>query len=70
MKVFWRVMSYLKLYWKSQVVAYLCMLGLTGVALVTPQIIRTVIDKGIEEGNMTVIGTQVLILLGLTVIHL
>lgn len=69
MKVFWRVMSYLKLYWKSQVVAYLCMLGLTGVALVTPQIIRTVIDKGIEEGNMTVIGTQVMILLGLTAIR-
>ncbi|MHB1319373.1 MAG: ABC transporter ATP-binding protein [Anaerolineae bacterium] len=69
MKVFWRVMSYLKLYWKSQVVAYLCMLGLTGVALVTPQIIRTVIDQGIEEGDMRVIGTQVIFLLALTALR-
>ena len=69
MKVFLRVLSYLKLYWKSSVVAYLSMLGLTGVALVTPQIIRTVIDQGIEKGDMQVIGRQVLLLVGLTAIR-
>jgi ATP-binding cassette subfamily B multidrug efflux pump len=69
MKVFWRVMSYLKLYWASTAVAYVCMLGLTGVALVTPQIIRTVIDQGIDKGNLQVVARQVFLLLGLTAVR-
>jgi ATP-binding cassette subfamily B multidrug efflux pump len=69
MKVFWRVMSYLKLYWASTVVAYVCMLGLTGVALVTPQIIRTVIDQGIDKGDLQVVARQVFLLLGLTAVR-
>jgi len=66
MKVLLRVLSYLKLYWRSQLVAFLCMLGLSAVALVTPQVIRTVIDKGIAVGDLTVIGQQVLLLVVLT----
>jgi len=66
MKVLLRVLSYLKLYWRSQLVALLCMLGLSAVALVTPQVIRTVIDKGIAVGDLTVIGQQVLLLVVLT----
>jgi len=69
MKIFWRVISYLKPYWFSQVVAYVCMLGLTGVALVIPKITQTVIDGGILAGNMDVIAQQVLYLLTLTALR-
>lgn len=69
MKVFWRVLSYLKPYWLSQTVAYLCMLALTGVALAAPRITQAVIDQGILAGDMKVIGQQVLYLVILTALR-
>ncbi|MGI6367027.1 MAG: ABC transporter ATP-binding protein [Anaerolineae bacterium] len=69
MKVFWRVIGYLKPYWFSQVVAYLCMLALSAVALLLPKITQTVIDKGILVGDMVVIGQQVLYLVMLTALR-
>lgn len=65
MKTFSRLMKYMLRFWPKQLFAYLCMLGIAGVALVTPQIIRRVIDIGIAEADLDVLGTSVLLLLGL-----
>jgi ATP-binding cassette, subfamily B, multidrug efflux pump len=69
MKTFVRVMSYLKRYWRYQVLAYVCMFGITGVSLYLPQIIRNVVDVGITQGDLQALGNAVLLLLGLTILR-
>ncbi len=69
MKIFWRVMGYLRPYWPYQVFAYTCMLGITGVSLYMPQIIRKVVDEGIAQGDLQALATSVALLLGLTLLR-
>lgn len=66
MKTFWRLMRYVRLYWWQEILAYGCMLGITGVSLYMPQIIRRVVDEGIEQGNFQILGISVFLLLALT----
>ncbi len=69
MKTFWRILRYLKPYWPYQVLAYACMLGITGVSLYMPQIIRKVVDEGISQANLQVLTSSVLLLVGLTLLR-
>ena len=66
MNVYMRVLGYLRPYWLLQVVAYLAMLGINGVILYRPQLIRRVVDVGIGEGNLDALGTSVVLIVGLT----
>ncbi len=69
MKTVLRVLGYMRTYWLREVVAYLCMLGINGVRLITPQLTRTVIDIGIGEGQIDVLRTTVMLLLGAIVVQ-
>ncbi len=66
MKALVRVMGYMRPFWRSVVVAYIC-LGLTTVArLVTPQLIGRIVDVGITQNRTDVLLQSVLYLLGIT----
>jgi len=67
MKTVWRVFRYIRPYWVRQAVAYLCMLGINGLRLMMPLLIRTVVDVGIGQGRTDVLGRSVLMLLGVVV---
>jgi ATP-binding cassette, subfamily B, multidrug efflux pump len=60
-------LSRLRPYWRITAIAYLCMLAVTGLALLIPQFIRYIIDEGIDKGNLALLTRSVLALLGLTV---
>lgn len=63
MKVTLRVFGYMRSFWLSEVAAYLCMLGINGVRLATPQLIRSVVDVGIRQGQSDVLLANVVLLL-------
>lgn len=64
-----RVFGYMRSFWLSELIAYLCMLAINGIRLITPQIIRTVVDVGIGENQPDVLTNSVLLLLGATLIR-
>lgn len=51
MKHLWRLRTYLKPYWKQVILALVLLLGLTGLSLIIPTIIRYVIDIGLTRGD-------------------
>ena len=61
--VLWRCFSYLRPYWKISASAYLAMLGILGLNLVIPQLVRAIIDRGIRMGEHGWLGQGVLALL-------
>ena len=63
-----RAFLYLKPYWKLIAVAYLAMLAMQGLNILLPQIIRWIIDEGIDQGNLSLLGWSVAGLLGLTLL--
>jgi len=69
MRIYLRVLSYMREYWIPQIVAYLCMLGINGVLLVSPQITRRIVDVGIGEQRLDVLATMSLALLGVTILR-
>jgi len=66
MKVLLRVFSYMRRYRLSVVAACVCMLGIAGVRLIRPQLIRTVVDVGIGENQPGVLAQSAGLLLALT----
>ncbi len=69
MKVLLRVFSYMRRYRLSVVVACVCMLGIAGVRLIRPQLIRTVVDVGIGENQPDVLAQSAGLLLALTAVQ-
>jgi ATP-binding cassette subfamily B protein len=62
-------MSYLRPYWWFVVGAYLALLVINGITLAIPLLIRTIIDDGIAKGDMGVILSRVLLLVGLALVR-
>ncbi len=69
MRLYWRVLKYMREYWVPQAVAYLCMLAINGVLILSPQITRRIIDVGIGKQQMDVLAWMSLALVGLTVLR-
>ncbi len=69
MKVTLRIFGYMRTFWLSEVAAYLCMLGINGIRLLTPQLTRTVVDVGIKGNRPDVLLNSVLLLLAATAIQ-
>lgn len=69
MKSYWRVIRYMRPFLVSEVVAYGCMLLINGARLLSPQIIKTIIDVGIDQSRTDILIQSVLILLGITVVQ-
>jgi ATP-binding cassette subfamily B protein len=68
-QVIGRCLSYLRPYWPRAAGAFLLRIMLTGLTIVIPQIMRTMIDHGIREAQIDVIERNVLALLGLVAVR-
>ncbi len=66
MNVYKRILAYLRPYWHVEVLAYLAMLGISGVLLYRPKLIQQVIDQGIGQGELNVLSRSVLLIVVLT----
>jgi ATP-binding cassette subfamily B protein len=64
----WRSYQYLKPYWKITLSAYLTLVVMIGLNLAIPQLIRWMIDSGIHNGNLQLLGIGVLALLSLSLV--
>ena len=64
-----RCFSYLKPYWPQAAGAYLALLCTIGIALVTPQFIRWIIDSGINNHDPRLLVLSVLGLLAITFVR-
>jgi len=67
-RLLWRVYAYLKPYSWLTIIAYLSLLGILGLNLVMPQIIRQMIDQGIDSQETSSLVWGALALLGITVV--
>jgi len=67
--VLWRCYGYMRPYWLTSLGAYLSTLGITLLTVLTPQLIRWIIDQGIGEKNIPLLVSSVLLLLGITVVR-
>lgn len=61
-----RSMGYLRPYWRLTVGAYVIVLTMNLLAMVTPQFFRWIVDEGIAKQRTDLLGQAVLALLGLT----
>ncbi len=67
-QILWRCYSHLRPYGWQVAGAYLFLLGINGLALVIPQVVRRIVDRGIRGGDPDLLGWLVLALLGLTLL--
>jgi ABC-type multidrug transport system fused ATPase/permease subunit len=67
-RVLARCLGYLRPYWRLTAGAYLFLLAINTLALVIPQFIRWIVDRGIRGQETHLLGWSVLALLGLTLI--
>jgi ATP-binding cassette subfamily B multidrug efflux pump len=66
--ILWRCFRYLRPYWVTTAGTYGAMLLLTTLALVTPQLIRWIVDHGIREQNLPLLTWSTIGLLVLTLV--
>lgn len=65
----WRILSYLRPYWRISVLAVLMLVASVIVELTIPQLIQRIIDQGIGQGNMEVIVNTTALMIGLAFIE-
>lgn len=51
----WRALGYLRTYWHTTLGAFISLLIVTVTSLISPQLLRIVIDDGISKGNLAII---------------
>lgn len=66
-RIIGRCLSYLRPYWVRATGAFVLRLVLTGLTVVIPQLMRTMVDRGIREGQIDVIRWGVWAMLGLVI---
>jgi len=68
LRLLWRAYGYLRPYRFQAIGVYLLMLLIIAASMVVPQLIRWIVDAGIGQGDMRLLGRAVLALLGLTLV--
>ncbi|MGD8474880.1 MAG: ABC transporter transmembrane domain-containing protein, partial [Anaerolineae bacterium] len=63
-----RCYRYLRPYWRITGAAYVLLVAITGLSLLVPQLIRSIVDRGIEGGETGVLSWMVMALLGVTLL--
>lgn len=64
----WRCYRYLRPYARRTAWAYVLLLGIIGLSLAVPQVMRWIVDRGIKGGDTRMLGWAVLGMLGLTLL--
>ncbi|MBN1138522.1 MAG: ABC transporter ATP-binding protein [Anaerolineae bacterium] len=67
-RILFRCLGYLQPYRRRVAGTYAVMAGITVLALIIPQFIRWIVDRGIGGGEIALLGWSVLALLGLTLL--
>jgi len=67
-RVLVRCLGYLRPYWRLTAGGYLSLLAINALALIIPQFIRWIVDRGIQGQDARLLGWSVLTLLGLTLL--
>lgn len=65
----WRLLGYLKPYWKQTLAGYFSMTAATILALIIPRIIAEAIDIGLETGEVTALYLAAAIILGIGIVR-
>jgi ATP-binding cassette, subfamily B, multidrug efflux pump len=65
----WRCFKYLRPHWLYALGGYVLLFIINGLSLVNPQLIRGVVDRGIEDRDLTYLSWMVAALLGLTILQ-
>src|SRR6202051_2931410 len=65
----WRALRYLRKYWGTTLGAFLSLLIVTATNLLSPQLLRLVIDQGISAQHLSVILFASLGLLGVAIVR-
>ncbi|MBC8447496.1 MAG: ABC transporter ATP-binding protein [Chloroflexi bacterium] len=66
--VLWRCYGYLRPYWRLTAAAYLALLGIMGLSLAIPQVIRWIVDRGIRGQDTWLLTWSVVALIGLMLV--
>ncbi|MBI2864198.1 MAG: ABC transporter ATP-binding protein [Chloroflexi bacterium] len=65
MATLWRLVKFLKPYWKAVALAYLCLFAATGLTIVVPAIIQRVIDLGIIGGDHALLAVAAIVVVAI-----
>jgi len=68
-KTIWRIVTWMKPYVTREVLAYVTVLVINALRVLTPQIIRRMVDEGIEAANFGWLGILSLALIGLSILQ-
>ncbi len=68
-RVLLRCFGFLRPYWKLTAGGYLALLFATGLSLATPQFIRWIIDSGIRNADLRLLGGAIILLLAFTALR-
>ncbi len=69
LRILRRALGYLRPYWRLTVFGYITLLGVTGLTLTIPQLIRRAVDEGIRGQNTQALAVMVLAVLGLALLR-
>ncbi|MGC9522469.1 MAG: ABC transporter ATP-binding protein [Anaerolineae bacterium] len=69
LQILLRCFGYLKPHWRVAAGGYLLLFVINGLAIINPQFIRGIIDRGVAQRDLTYLNWSVLALLGLTLLQ-
>ena len=67
-RILLRCYRYLRPYWLPTLGGYLLLVAITGLSLLIPQLFRTIVDRGIDGGDTSLLTWAVMALLGVTLL--
>ncbi len=70
MRILWRLLSYLKPYWRRAVVTYFCLLTTMALGLIIPWLIKQVIDVGLAGEQSHFLILAALAMIGISLIKI
>ncbi|MEM8536043.1 MAG: ABC transporter ATP-binding protein, partial [Chloroflexota bacterium] len=65
----WRAVTYLRAQWRTTLGAFMSLIFVSSLTLVSPWIIQIIIDQGIEAQSLTVVWIASLVLLGVALVR-
>ncbi len=66
-QILWRCYGYLRPHWLLSLGGYLLLFAINGLSLLSPQLMRGIVDRGIENKDLQYLSLMVLALVGLSV---
>ncbi len=66
-RILWRCFQYLRPHWRYALGGYVLLFAINAISLINPQLIREIVDRGIEHRDVTYLSWMVAALLGLSI---